>query len=275
MGAILNSVLFNSPITHLNCDKNIDRISSSTSDWHNKNFSAFSPNFAPVIRDIERLKKAVDNFDVYQQLFIYIDGNKTIRDLALISKQDSIAVAEQLLPHIVSKAIALQEIQDLELTNLYFSPSSQEVNAGYVDKNREYIRELDLPLVICVDRDPQVCQQITQLLNPIGYRIIPVKNAAKTLLVLLENKPNLIFIDTDMPDANGYELCSQIRRMPALKDIPIIISNKHQKLIDKFRRRVSGATDVIKKPLDPVEVLTLTQKYTQNFAAQKTLSIGS
>ena len=275
MGAILNSVLFNTSIAHLNYAKNIDRLRSLTSSWKNFENTAFSPNTAPVIKNIDKLKKAVNDFDIYQQLFIYIDGNKTIRDLAVVSKRGLLVVAKQLLPHIESKAIALQEIPDLQLTNLYFSPSNQEVNIEYVARNREYIREINLPLVICVDRDPQICQHITQLLNPIGYRVISVNNAAKTLIVLLENKPNLIFIDAHLPDVNGYELCSQIKKMTAFKDTSIILLNKSQGLIDRFRQKVSGAIDLVEKPLNSMEILTLTQKFTQNFVEHQIAAVNS
>ena len=266
MGAVLNSVLFNTPITYLDYAKNIDRITSLASDWKNLDSTVFSPNIAPVIKNFDKLNKAVGDFEIYQQLFIYINGNKTIRDLAVVAKQDLLAVVKQLLPHIESKAIALQEIPDLQLTNLYFLPSNQEVNIEYIDRHREYIREIDLPLVVCVDRDPHICQHITQLLNPLGYRVISVNNAAKTLIVLLENKPNLIFVDAHLPDVNGYELCSQIKRTTAFKDIPVVILNKSQGLIDRFRQKVSGAIDLADKPLNSGEILTLTQKYTQNFS---------
>ncbi len=269
MGAILNSSLFNNPITSLDYSKVSYRIESLVSNWENSKIADYSPNLAPVIQDIDKLKKAVDDFDLYQKIFLFIDGEKTIRDLALSSKQDLVTVANYLSPHIKSKAIALQEIPDRQLPNLYFSPSNQEVNAEYVRKDREYIKELDLPLIICVDDNPQVCQQITQILNPIGYRIISVKDTAKTLIVLLENKPKLIFINASMPDANGYELCAQIKRMPALKDIPIIILSEQENLVDKLRRKMSGAIDVICKPIDSREILTTTQKYTQHFVDQK------
>ena len=150
MGAILNSTLFNNPITYLDYSKNIDRLKSLVVDWNNRDISDLSPNLAPVIKDIDKLKKAVANSNTYQQLFIFIDGKKTIRDLAIASKQDVIDIVDRLSPHIQSKAIALQEIPDLQLANLYFSPSSQQIDAGYASPKRDYVREIDLPLVIIV-----------------------------------------------------------------------------------------------------------------------------
>lgn len=265
MGAILNSALFNNPVTSIDYSKASYRIESLASNWENSKISNCLPNLAPVVQDIDKLKKAVDDLSLYQRLFIFIDGKKTFRDLALVSHQDLMAVINYLAPHTESQALYLQKIPDLQLPTIYFTPSNQEVNAEYGHEDRDYIRELDLPLVICVDDDHSVCQHITQLLNPIGYRVISVKDAAKTLIVLLENKPKLIFINASMADANGYELSSQIKRMPDFKDLPIIILSKKEKIVDKLRRKFSGVTDVILKPIDPIEILTITQKHTQNF----------
>lgn len=275
MGAILNSSLFEKPIANLDYSRTSYRIESLVNNWENTPIGNYSPNLAPVIQDITKLKKAVNDVELYQQLFLFIDGEKTIRDLALAGGQDLIAVANHLAPHIKSKAIALQEIPDRQLPHLYFSPSNQEVNVHYLNKSRDYVRESDLPLIICVDDDSQVCQHITQLFNPIGYRIISVKDGAKTLIVLLENKPKLIFINANMPDINGYELCAQIKRMSGFKSIPIIILSKKERLVGKVRRKISGATDIIYKPLNSNEVLTVTQKYTQNFVDRKVLSASN
>ena len=272
MGAILGSSLFKNPVTSFNYTKNIHRIESSISSWNNIKLANYSPNLAPVIKDIAKLKKAVVDFELYQQLFAFINGKRTIRDLAAFSKQDLLSVAKLLLPHIKSKAIALQEIPDLQLANLYFSPTSQEIEAKYPNSDRDYVRELDLPLVICVDDNPLVCQHITQLLNPIGYRILSINDAVKTLMVLLENQPSLIFINADMPDANGYELCAQIKRMSALKDVPIVILSRQEGVVNKLRGRMSGAVDIINKPINSTEILTITQKYTQSFVNEKELS---
>lgn len=275
MGAILNSPLFDNPVVNLDYSQVSYRLESLLDNWQHIKIANYSPNLAPVIQDITKLKKAINDFDLYQKLFIFIDGQKTIRDLSLASKQDLITIANNLSPHIATQAIALQKIPDRQLPNLYFSPSNQEVNAQYINRNRDYVRESDLPLIICVDDNPQVCQHITQLLNPIGYRIISVKDGAKTLIVLLENKPRLIFINGIMPDANGYELCAQIKRMPDFEDIPVIIMSEKEGIVDKFRRKISGAIDVIYKPLDSIGVLTVTQQYTQSFIDPKMFSMNN
>ena len=271
MGSILKSPLFQQPKVGINYHKVHQLVESSVVAWQKIKLAKYSPNYAPVIKDIEKLKKAVDA-EKYQQLFIFINGQKTLRDLASTTGKNTIEIVNILLPHIKNKAIALQEIPDLQLASLYFTPSNLKNKEQEQTNYREYIQELELPLIICVDDDPDVCQYITQILNPVGYRLLPVNDAAKALMILLKHKPSLILLDTEMPDANGYELCAQIKKMSDFKHIPIIILSDRENMVDKVRAKIVGAIDIINKPIDKADLLTLTQKYTQDFAEQEILS---
>ena len=266
MGAILRSPLFKQPITKIDCQKVVSRLESQSADWQAIAGANFSPNLAPVIKDINKLKKAVAP-EQYRQLFRVIDGKKTIKDLAIAAKQDLIQVICNLLPHITSKAIAMQQVRDRQLSHLYFTSSQSNYTPAHNGQPREYIRELELPLVIYVDDDPHTCQRVAEILNPEGYRIIPVNDAAKTLIVLLENQPDLIVLNAVMLDANGYELCAQIRKMPAFKTVPIAIAREREKAIDSVRAKMTGVSDFISKPIQSAELLTLAQKHTQNAIA--------
>lgn len=264
MGAILRSSLFMQPITQIDYQKIIDRLESRIIDWQALSLDC-TPNFAPVIKDINKLKQAVAS-QAYQELFIYINGEKTLRDLAIASQKDILEIARSFAPHLNSKAIAMQQVGDRQLTNLYFAPTDGKYYNQNNNQPREYIQELELPLIIYVDDNPHTCQQVAQILNPVGYRIILVNDAVKTLMVLLENKPSLIFLNAVMPDANGYELCAQIKKMPGFKNIPIVISRKGENMIDLVRAKMAGASDFINQPLESTELLTLAQKHTQNIA---------
>lgn len=257
MGAILRSPLFKQPIVQIDYKKIISNLEALVVDWQTINWKNCSPNFAPVIKDIERLKQAVEP-TIYQQLFIHINGDRTLRDLAIAARQDLLNTARLLAPYVKNKSIMMQQVRDRQLANLYFTPSNS------IFQTREHIKELDLPLIIYVDDNPFVCQQAVQILNPLGYRIIPVKDAAKTLVVLLENEASLIFLDATMSDANGYELCAQIRKMPACKNIPIIISRKQENMLDLVRAKMAGVTDFIDKPINSSQLSTIAQKYTQS-----------
>jgi DNA-binding response OmpR family regulator len=89
-----------------------------------------------------------------------------------------------------------------------------------------------------------------------GYRFISIQDSFKALPDLISNKPDIIFLDLGMPIVNGYEICSQIRRVSILKDIPVIILTGRDGLIDRMRAKVVGATAFLTKPIDIEEIVT-------------------
>lgn len=64
-----------------------------------------------------------------------------------------------------------------------------------------------------------------------------------------------------MPIVNGYELCSQLRRVSNLKDIPIVILTGNDGIVDSMRSKISGASDFISKPVDISKILSKVEKF--------------
>ena len=56
----------------------------------------------------------------------------------------------------------------------------------------------------------------------------------------LEYKPDIIFLDLVMPVANGYEICSQLRRVNTFRDTPIIILTSNDGVLDRLRFQGGG-----------------------------------
>jgi CheY-like chemotaxis protein len=83
----------------------------------------------------------------------------------------------------------------------------------------------------------------------------------KALPILLEHKPDLIFLDLVMPIANGYEICAQIRRVSAFKDTPVIILTSNDGIVDRVRAKMVGSSGFLAKPIEPDKVLATLQRY--------------
>ncbi|MDR9403051.1 MAG: response regulator, partial [Halothece sp. Uz-M2-17] len=69
------------------------------------------------------------------------------------------------------------------------------------------------------------------------------------------------FLDLIMPNTNGYEICTQLRRVSSLQEIPIIILTGKDGLIDRMRAKMVGATQYMSKPVDRSTILESVQKY--------------
>ena len=272
IGSILRSPLLKQPIVCIDINVIAKQAENEYKMWFKAGLADCSPNFAPVIKDSKKLQQVVDA-NIYSKLSVLIDGKKTLRDLAIITKQKLLTLTCSLMPYVKNKSLTLESIEDKQLANIYFSAEQNAINAERAknDPNRNYVQESDLFLVVCIDDNPRICQQMAQVLNPAGYRLISVNESVKALSILLENKPDLIFLDLIMPVANGYEICAQIRRISAFKTTPIVILTGNDGIIDRVRAKMVGATDFICKPIVKQEILAITQKYAKDAVLTKAI----
>jgi len=102
---------------------------------------------------------------------------------------------------------------------------------------------------------------MSHILTQAGYGFLNIQDPVKALPLLLEHKPNLIFLDLVMPIANGYEICSQIRRISAFKDTPVIILTSNDGIVDRVRAKLVGSSGFLAKPINSEKVLTTLQRY--------------
>ena len=77
-------------------------------------------------------------------------------------------------------------------------------------------------LVLIVDDNPSNVQLIATIMLENGYVPGIAMNATEVYRFLKENTPELILLDVEMPDINGYEICRTIKEIPKYKDIPVI-----------------------------------------------------
>lgn len=272
MGAILRSPLFKQPLVYLDHNKIFQGVEARYQKWLKAGLAAYSPNCAPAIKNSQKLQQEL-NPKVYEKLSALIDGKKTLQDLAIITKQDLLTLTCSVIPYVRNKSLELTFIPDKQLPNLFYSTKQSTARSGGGNNSdRDYIEESSLPLIVCVDDRPEICQQMAQILNPAGYRLIPVSESVDALGVVLEHKPVLIFLDLIMPVANGYELCSQIRRISAFKATPIVILTGNDGIIDRVRAKMVGATDFICKPIKQKDIIAITQKYVLGVLPETALS---
>ena len=241
MGAILRSSLFKQPIVYMDAEKLMNQTEAVYKNWTKVGLAKYSPNLAPVIKNSSKLEEAVGS-NTYKRLSMLIDGQKTLRDIAIATKQELVTLTCSLMPYVKNQSLELQTIEDLPIGKINFSAKQNTVNQERLsaDPSRSYIQESDLPLIVCVDDNPNICQQMAQVLNPAGYRLIAVNESIQALPILLENKPELIFLDLVMPIANGYEICGQIRKISTFKTTPIIILTGNDGIIDRVRAKMVG-----------------------------------
>lgn len=217
--------------------------------WRNPTIADFSPNAAPIIKKPEELRQRTSEI-VYQKLTQLLNGQSTLRDIAMQMKQDIVQVTRSLLPYIQLELVELISISDLPSPVDTLIPETPRPSA-----------ESTGSLIACVDDSPLVRQTMESLLVAAGYQCLGVDDAMRAFAILLARKPDLIFLDLVMPNANGYEICAQLRKLSCFRDTPIIILTGNGGIVDRVRAKLVGASDFLSKPIDAGIVLGVLRKH--------------
>jgi len=214
--------ILDTPMSFTSADLSVKQMQDSWKMWSEAGLANFSPDLAPVLRRPEQLQKQVSP-SVYKNFVSLIDGKQTLRDLAAKMKQNVLPVTRSLLPYILKGIIELIEVPDLPL-----SVSAVNNNSISTQPKKSHI-----PLVACVDDSPQVCKMLEEIVTANGLRFIKIQDPVQALPTLIQNKPDLIFLDLIMPVASGYEICTQLRRVSAFANTPVIILTGNDGLLDR------------------------------------------
>ena len=89
---------------------------------------------------------------------------------------------------------------------------------------------------------------LKSILTPAGFRVLSIQEPMAGFALLIEQKPDLILLDLNMPNANCYSICKFLRETPVFGKTPIIILTAQDSSIDRTRAKLVGANDFISKP---------------------------
>lgn len=103
--------------------------------------------------------------------------------------------------------------------------------------------------ILIIDDDVHISSMLEEALQHEGYTVYKAFSGTEALLVLSQNKPDLILLDLMLPGLSGEEL------LPHIKDIPVIVVSAKVDTADKVGLLLGGAADYITKPFDIQELL--------------------
>ena len=102
---------------------------------------------------------------------------------------------------------------------------------------------------------------ISSYLGNEDFNVTLIQDSMKALMKITSTCPDLILLDIGMPNVDGYQLCSLIRKSSSLKDIPIVMVTGNRGLIDRARARIAGATDYLTKPFMQADLLKMMMRH--------------
>ncbi|HEY9689046.1 MAG TPA: response regulator, partial [Coleofasciculaceae cyanobacterium] len=116
-------------------------------------------------------------------------------------------------------------------------------------------------LIACIDDSVVICRALEEMITHAGYRFISTQDPVKAIPLLRKYRPDFIFLDLNMPVINGYEVCTQIRRLEDFRDTPVAILTGQDGLVDRVRAKLAGSTDFLPKPPREDKIIAILEKY--------------
>ncbi len=117
------------------------------------------------------------------------------------------------------------------------------------------------PVIAYVDDSVVDGNRMKQIIDRCSLAYIHIPNSLTAIPVIIEQKPSLIFLDVIMSVTNGYELCSQIRRVSQFKETPIIMVTGTDSIVDRARAKLAGSTEFLAKPFDGSVITEILQRH--------------
>ena len=118
----------------------------------------------------------------------------------------------------------------------------------------------DRPLAMIVDDSITVRRVMERFLERNGMRVVTAKDGIDAISVLQDSKPDIILLDIEMPNMDGYEFATHVRNNERFSDLPIIMITS--RVGDKHRARAIeiGVNDYLGKPYQDAQLLDAIQR---------------
>ncbi|MFW5499545.1 MAG: response regulator [Maridesulfovibrio sp.] len=170
---------------------------------------------------------------------------------------------------------ALSKAQNAQINRMISKPLKQATlfnsimeTFGY-DVPKEYTYEPSKPIkdefksfrLLLVEDNPINQQVAEQILEPTGIEIASATNGAEAVRMVQEAGYDIVLMDIQMPEMDGYEATTIIRNDLKMKDLPIIAMTAHAMRGDKEKCIASGMDDYIPKPIDKELMISIIRNH--------------
>ena len=113
--------------------------------------------------------------------------------------------------------------------------------------------------ILIADEEPPVVDLVRATLEDERVRLIEASDGTGALASASAFAPDLIFLDVNLPDVSGLEVCRQLRADPRLAGARIVMLTAAAQQEDIARGLTAGATHYLTKPFSPVRLLSLVE----------------
>jgi CheY-like chemotaxis protein len=116
------------------------------------------------------------------------------------------------------------------------------------------MEENEAPNILVVDDDAISRRAVILALEKAQLKCVSVDDPETALRMLGEDRFDLIFLDVEMPEMNGFDLCTRLRRLPLHHETPVVFVTSQTDFESRARSTLSGGSDLIAKPFLFIEL---------------------
>jgi CheY-like chemotaxis protein len=121
-----------------------------------------------------------------------------------------------------------------------------------------------MPRILIVDDNEEDRESLSRRLERRGFEVVTAENGKVGVSTAQSEKPDLILMNMNMPELDGWEAARQIKAMEELRAVPIIAVTAQELAGDKERAIAAGCVDFHTKPLDFSTLLSQIEALLQN-----------
>jgi len=133
--------------------------------------------------------------------------------------------------------------------------------------------------ILLVDDEPDILEFLGYNLTREGYKIFKAGNGRLAIKTAAEIKPHLIILDVMMPQMDGIETCTELRKIPSLKNTIIAFLTARSEDYSQIAGLDAGADDYITKPIKPKvfvsRVKALLRRFNETDPSTAKISVGN
>ena len=110
-------------------------------------------------------------------------------------------------------------------------------------------------LIMIVDDDAALGEMLSIVLNGSGFETVTCQDGLRAVEMFPTLHPDLVLLDIMLPGDDGYTILEQLKSMPSVKDVPVIMVTSRDSEADEVLSMSYGADDYITKPYNPTILL--------------------
>lgn len=115
--------------------------------------------------------------------------------------------------------------------------------------------------VMVIDDSKTIRRTAETLLSKAGCQVLTAMDGFEALAKIVDDEPDVIFVDIMMPRLDGYQTCALIKNNPRFCQTPVIMLSSKDGLFDKARGRIVGSEQYLTKPFTRDELIDAIKKH--------------